>query len=99
MGSEEHIPSSATVEQFTNAMREKAAAEYVDSAVDPDWKVLSSPDYPGRVDSKEWIKKRQLRHSHVCYKQHTSLQAKEILWLITKKVGKAFCLKHCTMYG
>ena len=72
MGSEEHIPSSATVEQFTNAMREKAAAEYVDSAVDPDWKVLSSPDYPGRVDSKEWIKKRQLRHSHVCYKQHTS---------------------------
>lgn len=71
-GSEEHIPSSATVVQFTNAMREKAAAEYVDSAVDPEWKVLSSPNYPGRVDSKEWIKKRQLRNSHVCYKQHTS---------------------------
>ena len=29
---------------------------------DPEWKVLSSPDYPGRVDAKEWIEKRKLRH-------------------------------------
>ena len=43
-------------------MRQRAALEYADSAVDPDWKVLSSPDYPGRIDSKEWIEKRKLRH-------------------------------------
>ena len=61
-GSESEIPSYATVEGFTQAMREKAAAEYVDSAVDPEWKILSNPDYPGRVDSKEWINKRKLRH-------------------------------------
>ena len=64
VGSDEPIPSSATLEGFTNAMRSRAAAEYVDSAVDPDWKVLSSPDYPGRVDSKEWIEKRKLRHPY-----------------------------------
>lgn len=69
-GSEECIPSVATVEEFTKAMRVKAAAEYVDSAVDPDWKVLSSPDYPGRVDCPEWILKRKLRHLVVCNKDN-----------------------------
>ena len=43
-------------------MEQEAAHEYADSAVDPEWKVLSSPNYPGRVDSKEWIEKRKLRH-------------------------------------
>lgn len=56
------LPSNATFQGFTDAMRQRAALEYADSAVDPDWKVLSSPDYPGRVDSKEWIEKRKLRH-------------------------------------
>lgn len=67
-GSHDQIPSSATLEGLTDAMRQKAAAEYVDSAVDPDWKVLSNPLYPGRVDSKEWIEKRKLRHPNgVCF--------------------------------
>lgn len=56
------VPSGATLKGFTDAMRQRAALEYADSAVDPDWKVLSSPDYPGRFDSKEWIEKRKLRH-------------------------------------
>ena len=43
-------------------MEQEAAHEYADSAVDPEWKVLSSPNYPGRVDAKEWIEKRKLRH-------------------------------------
>ena len=62
MSSEAPLPSPATVEQFTQGMREQANREIMDTAADPEWKVLSSPDYPGRVDAKEWIEKRKLRH-------------------------------------
>lgn len=81
MGSEEMIPSLATVEAFSSAMRAKAAAEYVDSAVDPDWKVLSSPEYPGRVDSKEWIEKRKLRHPNILYFVCSPIDSNEVCQL------------------
>ena len=58
----EAISSGASLSSFIGSMEQEAAHEYADSAADPAWKVLSSPDYPGRVDAKEWIEKRKLRH-------------------------------------
>lgn len=50
-------PSSA----YTTTLKKAAAAIYPDSATDPEWKSLASPDYPGRVDDKRWIELRKLR--------------------------------------
>ena len=60
--SDASIPSKASLPLFIQSMQQEAAHEYADSAADPEWKVLSSPNYPGRVDAKEWIEKRKLRH-------------------------------------
>ena len=42
---DEPIPSGASLPRFISAMQQQAAHEYADSAKDPDWKVLSSPEY------------------------------------------------------
>ena len=83
MSSEIPLPSSASVELFTQGMRDQANREIMDTAADPDWKVLSSPDYPGRVDSKEWIEKRKLRHPTIHY-----------YWFTATNSTKTSCFSH-----
>lgn len=74
---DESIPSSASLPLFISSMQQEAAHEYADSAVDPEWKVLSSPNYPGRVDAKEWIEKRKLRHPNAGAEEEEEEEMKE----------------------
>ncbi|KAK8813209.1 hypothetical protein WA158_002801 [Blastocystis sp. Blastoise] len=59
--SENEVKTVNPPSKYIKTLRTAADIIYPDSAVDPEWKSLASPNYPGRVDQKYWKELRNLR--------------------------------------